>query len=146
MELWSRKLRRSGYPATVRHEMIGASMRRYERMCEEEDRGVRPVHRARDWKEEERQRAKELKKTNWHRSKEDQISAPLILDPTSGSIPQPSHTLLYHDGHLHLPAMGRGVGYHHLRGARLLKMSVLNAPILHFQLQIQNRQPSIRAC
>ena len=64
MELWSRKLRRSGYPATVRHEMIGASVRRYERMCEEEDRGVRPVHRARDWKEEERQRAKELKKTN----------------------------------------------------------------------------------
>ena len=86
MELWSRKLRRSGYPATVRHEMIGASVRRYERMCEEEDRGVRPVHRARDWKEEERQRAKELKKTNWHRSKEDQVSAPVILDPTSGNM------------------------------------------------------------
>ena len=61
-------------------------MRRYERMCEEEDRGVRPVHRARDWKEEERQRAKELKKTNWHRSREDQVSPPLILDSTSGDM------------------------------------------------------------
>ena len=39
METWSRKLRRSGYPATLRHEMIGASVRRYEKMCEEEDNG-----------------------------------------------------------------------------------------------------------
>ena len=70
----------------VRHEMIGASVRRYERMCEEEDRGVRPVHRARDWKEKERQRAKELKKTNWHKNQDDQVSAPLILDPTSGNM------------------------------------------------------------
>ena len=84
MELWSRKLRRSGYPGTVRHEMIGAAVRRHERMLEEEDEGVRPVHRSRDWKEKERQRAKELKRTNWHKSKEDQVSAPLILDPTSG--------------------------------------------------------------
>ena len=66
--------------------MIGASFRRYERMCEEEDRWVRPVHRSRDWKEKERQRMKELKKTNWHKSEDDQVSAPLILDPTSGNM------------------------------------------------------------
>ena len=54
METWSRKLRRSGYPATLRHEMIGASVRRYEKMCEEEDNGGRPVHRSREWKAKER--------------------------------------------------------------------------------------------
>ena len=37
MELWSKKLRRSRYPATMRHVMIGASVRRFEEMCEEED-------------------------------------------------------------------------------------------------------------
>ena len=58
MERWSRKLRRSGYPATLRHEMIGASMRKYEKMCEVEDSGGRPIHRSREWKVRERQRAK----------------------------------------------------------------------------------------
>ena len=86
METWSRKLRRSGYPATLRHEMIGASVRRYEKMCEGEDNGGRPVHRSREWKAKERQIAKELKRTNWHKAKEDQISAPLILDPTFGTM------------------------------------------------------------
>ena len=86
MELWSRKLRRSGYPATMRHEMIGASVRRFEEMCAEEDRGGRPVHRSRDWKVKERQRLKEMKKSNWHKAKDNQVSAPLILDPTSGSM------------------------------------------------------------
>ena len=69
METWSRKLRRSGYPATLRHEMIGASVRRYEKMCEGEDNGGRPVHRSREWKAKERQIAKELKRTNWHKAK-----------------------------------------------------------------------------
>ena len=39
MEEWSRKLRRSGYPETMRHEVIKASVDRYEKMCLEEDDG-----------------------------------------------------------------------------------------------------------
>ena len=34
--------------------MIGASVRRYEKMCEGEDNGGRPVHRSREWKAKER--------------------------------------------------------------------------------------------
>ena len=86
MEDWSRKLRRSGYPATMRHEVIKAAVDRYERMCVEEDEGVRPIHRPRSWKEKERRREKELKRTNWHQSKAKQVSAPLILDPTAGEM------------------------------------------------------------
>ena len=52
----------------------------------EEDEGVRPIHRPRSWKEKERRREKELKRTNWHQSKENQVSAPLILDPTAGDM------------------------------------------------------------
>ena len=47
MEDWSRKLRRSGYPATMRHEVIKAAVDRYKKMCMEEDEGVRPNHRPR---------------------------------------------------------------------------------------------------
>ena len=30
--------------------MIGASVRKYEKMCEVEDRRGRPIHRSREWK------------------------------------------------------------------------------------------------
>ena len=37
MERWSRKLRRSGYPATVRHQVIKTALDRWDKMQEEED-------------------------------------------------------------------------------------------------------------
>merc|ERR1719319_56324 len=55
-------------------------------MCEEEDGGVRPVHRPRGWKAKERRLEKERKAACWHSSQSNQPSAPLILDPTSGSM------------------------------------------------------------
>ena len=86
MEDWSRKLRRSGYPATMRHEVIKAAVDKYEKMCVEEDEGIRPIHRPRSWKEKERRTEKDLKRTNWHQTKANQVSAPLILDPTAGDL------------------------------------------------------------
>lgn len=38
--------------------MIGASVRKYEKMCEVEDSGGRPIHRSREWKVRERQEGK----------------------------------------------------------------------------------------
>ena len=86
MEDWSRRLRRSGYPATMRHEVIKAAVERYDKLCKEEEEGVRPIHRPRKWKEDERRREKELKRTNWHQNQPNQVSAPLILDPTAGDM------------------------------------------------------------
>ena len=86
MEKWSRKLRRSGYPATWRHEVIKAAYEKFDKMCNDEDNGVRPIHRPREWKERERRLEKEAKVSNWHKSKPNQVSAPLILDPTAGSL------------------------------------------------------------
>ena len=86
MEKWSRKLRRSGYTATVRHQVIKTAIERWDRMMEEEDAGVRPMYRPREWKEKERRLAKEQKRQNWHQSKEGQVSAPLIIDPTAGNL------------------------------------------------------------
>ena len=86
MEKWSQKLRRSGYPKTVRHQVIKTSLQRWDKLCEEEDAGIRPVHRPREWKEKERRLEKERKREKWHQSKEGQVSAPLIIDPTAGSL------------------------------------------------------------
>ena len=84
MELWSRKLRRSGYPMTVRHQVIKTACEKWDKMCEDEDNGVRPVHRPREWKERERRLEKEAKVGNWHQAHRNQVSAPLILDPVAG--------------------------------------------------------------
>ena len=44
---------------------------------------MRPIHRPFEWKKRERRLEKEVKVTNWHKSRSDQMSAPLILDPTA---------------------------------------------------------------
>jgi hypothetical protein len=86
MSEWSQKLRRSGYPATIRHQVIKTAVEKYDNMCDDEDKGIRPVHRSRAWREKERKREKEIKVTNWHTNQLNQVSAPLILDPTAGSM------------------------------------------------------------
>ena len=85
MEKWSRKLRRSGYPATFRHQVIKAAVDKWKKMCVAEDEGVRPVHRPREWKRKDRKLAKVVKKTSWHQKK-GEVSAPLILDPVEGDM------------------------------------------------------------
>ena len=81
---WARKLQRSGYPATFRHQVIKASLDKWDKMCREQEEGVRPVHRAREWQLRARRLEKEGKKETWYKAEGDQISAPLIISPTAG--------------------------------------------------------------
>ena len=48
--------------------MIKTAYEKFDKMCEDEDNGVRPIHRPREWKEKERRLEKEAKVTNWHKS------------------------------------------------------------------------------
>ena len=86
MAAYSQKLRRSGYPKTIRHQVIKTVCERWDRACQEEDQGTRPIHRPREWKERQRRLEKERKITKWHQTKPGQVSAPLILDPTAGNM------------------------------------------------------------
>jgi hypothetical protein len=85
MVKWAKKLKRSGYPATFRHQVISAALGRWRRLCSDAEKGVRPIHRPREWRRKERRLAKEDKRSNWH-SQPGQISAPLILDPVPGDM------------------------------------------------------------
>ena len=80
MTAWAMKLKRSGYPETVRHQVITEAVRKFEKMCKEEDEGGRPVHRARSWQESARRLEKERKGTTWHKSNPERVSAPLIVE------------------------------------------------------------------
>ena len=82
MEEWSRKIRRSGYPHSFRHQVIKSAVRKWEDMCKVEDEGGRPIYRSGEWHRSARRLEKERKKVSWHKSAKDQVSAPLILDPT----------------------------------------------------------------
>ena len=86
MKAWAMKLRRSGYPETVRHQVISEAVRKFKKMCEDEDKGGRPIHRARSWQKSARRLEKERKKTTWHKTSADRVSAPLIIDPTAGEL------------------------------------------------------------
>ena len=44
------------------------------------------MHRAREWQKAARRLDKETKVVRWHRGKEGQVSAPLIIDPSSGEM------------------------------------------------------------
>ena len=86
MTAWATKLRRSGYPETVRHQVINEAVRKFRKMCDDEDNGVRPIHRARSWQKAARRLEKERKATTWHQTSADRVSAPLIIDPTAGEL------------------------------------------------------------
>ena len=51
-----------------------------------EDKGGRPIHRAREWQQATRRLEKELRAGNWHKGDKKEISAPLIVDPTNGNL------------------------------------------------------------
>ena len=86
MGRWAKKLQRSGYPQTVRHQVIKEAVDKYENMCEVEDAGGRQVHRARKWQKAARRLEKERKVSTWHKKVEGQMSAPLIIKPTPGDL------------------------------------------------------------
>ena len=88
MEDWARKLGKSGYPASFRHQVIKAAVEKWDRMCQKEHEGKRPIQRAREWHEYARRMKKESRRESWHQAEPGQITAPLILDPTGGDLTQ----------------------------------------------------------
>ena len=86
LEGWSMKLKRSGYQATTRHQVLKAAVERWEQLCKVEDEAGRPIHRVREWQKAARRLEKENKVVTWHQGRENKIFAPLIIHPTGGDL------------------------------------------------------------
>ena len=81
----------------MRHLIIKEAVKKFDRIFEAEESGIRPVHRKREWKRAERRLEKEKKRGgSWHKGGEGQITAPLILDPTAGGLSQAIRTACEH--------------------------------------------------
>ena len=61
------KMKVSGYSEKFRLEIIQSAVRGFEKQCENADRGIKPLHRSREFQAEERWKKKKLTKTIWYR-------------------------------------------------------------------------------
>ena len=62
---FSARMRASGYDHDYRHQVIKSGMEGYDRMAEQERKGISPINRPRSWEEDLRQKRKELQKAGW---------------------------------------------------------------------------------
>ena len=89
LNLFSHKMKRSGYPSSWRREAIRSGIAKYRKRQMESQDGGRPLYRPREWMEEERKLAKAKKKVNWARKQADNDElgrAPLIICPSAGNL------------------------------------------------------------
>jgi hypothetical protein len=86
MEDWDKKLRFSGYGREFRQKVISRAINIYRHKLTEAERvGGTPVHRPKEWKKAEREKARERNKCDWYKGKgEVENFAPLIVNPTEG--------------------------------------------------------------
>ena len=61
------KLQYSGYDQIFRYEVANSAINAYMTMMENEERGIRPIHRPKGWNRSERIEQKQLKKKNWYK-------------------------------------------------------------------------------
>ena len=59
------KLKKSGYGQKFRTEILDSCLKAYEKMIEDDRKGIKPLYRSRDWNSEEREIAKSKKKLTW---------------------------------------------------------------------------------
>ena len=65
---FTERMKDSGYPETMRYEVIQSGLKGNEKMLEVEQGGERPVNRLQKLEETGRKKQKEIKKDNWYRN------------------------------------------------------------------------------
>ena len=75
-----RRMRISGYSEGYRKNVLCHALRIYDKMCQENESGARPIYRPKDWHREERLIDKRKKKHNW--SSKGGYIAPIMVPAT----------------------------------------------------------------
>ena len=81
------KLKNSGYDEKFRLEVLKSSLNGYDKIIEDDEKGIKPVYRNKEWKEKNNwSRKKILKKENWWKGKNEIKNKSVIFVPaTPGS-------------------------------------------------------------
>ena len=59
------KLKNSGYNCKFRKEILDSGLKAFEKMTEDDKKGIKPMYRGKEWNADERKRSKSKKKLNW---------------------------------------------------------------------------------
>lgn len=62
------KMQYSGYKKEMRYHVVKSAINAYIQIREKEQLGIRPIHRPRNWRREERRKEKEQKRKDWYRN------------------------------------------------------------------------------
>jgi hypothetical protein len=62
------RMQYSGYSKKFRYEVVNSALKAYRIRQDEEEEGVRPMHRPKSWNKNEREEAKVWKKENWYKN------------------------------------------------------------------------------
>ena len=77
------RMRVAGYNELYRKKTLEQALRVYDRMVRDEEDGIKPIHRPRDWNKEERRKDKRKKKRDW--GTRGGCIAPIIVPSTPNS-------------------------------------------------------------
>ena len=64
---YMKRLQFSGYHKEFRYDIYNAANKAYQKLIDESNRGIRPMHRPKHWKRAERRLEKEEKKRTWYK-------------------------------------------------------------------------------
>ena len=76
------RMKQAGYGEKYRKSTLLKALGMFDKMKEENDKGIRPLHRPTEWQEEERREAKKKKKHSW--SNKGGYIAPIFVPATPG--------------------------------------------------------------
>ena len=79
---YMRRMKVAGYAEKYRKEVLKHALRIYDKKCEDDRNGIRPIFRPKTWKKEERKEIKEKKRKNWATG--DGHIAPIFVPTTPG--------------------------------------------------------------
>ena len=80
------ELKASGYSMRDQAEILVSGVRRFDKLKNKEERGLRPFYRKRSFEEEERKKQKADKRSSWFRKANNMFSTVFFVPPTPDSI------------------------------------------------------------
>ena len=83
------KLRRSGYSAKYRLEVLNSAQQAFDKMVKDDKDGIKPLYRSRDWNVEVRKEEKRNRRLNWYKNpkgEDNKFKTVLFVPITKGSV------------------------------------------------------------
>ena len=73
------KLKNSGYSVDYRKNILKSAFNAFNQMCKDDQSGIKPLYRDREWNKAERNQQKQSRKLNWYKGSDEKIEYKSVL-------------------------------------------------------------------